>query len=80
VRLTSYSDPSVFLSVVKDTLMRHEAKNNLMLGIASRLENGVSYGEAKPYFLIVDYKGRVLGAAVLCVGGVLGRASCGSDC
>jgi predicted GNAT family acetyltransferase len=64
MNLKIYPDAATFLSFAKGPLLRDEAKNNLILGIAERVKDGHSYGDAPPYFLTVDADGELVAAAI----------------
>ncbi len=64
MKVTTYNQASRFLDAALSTLLQEEEKNNLMLGIALRVSEGHSYGEASPLFLTV-HEGTVLVAAAL---------------
>lgn len=52
-----------FLASAEETLLRDEGLHNLILGLASRVRDGRSYGDTPPYFLTVEERGEVLVAA-----------------
>jgi predicted GNAT family acetyltransferase len=60
----TYPRAAEFLAATEDTLLRDEAKNNLILGIADRVCTGGSYGDDPPYFLSIDAEGRIAAAAI----------------
>jgi len=64
MNLTIHPDASAFLAAVEAPLLRDEAKNNLILGIAGRVKAGGRYGQEPPYFLSV-MEGRALVAAAM---------------
>ena len=64
MKLTSYPSAGEFLAVAEPELLRDEAKNNLMLGIARAVRGGRSYGGDPPYFLAV-HDGRALVSAAI---------------
>ncbi|MEW6216901.1 MAG: GNAT family N-acetyltransferase [Candidatus Bipolaricaulota bacterium] len=53
-----------FLETAEETLLREEALYNLILGVASRVRDGRSYGDDPPYFLSVLEAGELRAAAV----------------
>lgn len=64
MKLKVYPNAAEFLAVAEASLMRDEAKNNLILGIARRVKDGTSYGEEPPYFLTVEADREVVAAAI----------------
>lgn len=64
MNLTTYPNASEFLAVAEAPLMREEAKNNLILGIAGRVRDGRSYGDDPPIFLTVDVDRDLIAAAI----------------
>ncbi len=64
MRVTEHATVQGFLEVAWQTLMRAEAANNLILGIAGRLAKGHGYGSEAPYFLTVSEDDALLAAAV----------------
>jgi len=64
MRLTNHPMAQAFLDTASESLMRHEAENNLMLGIANRVRDGGSYGDEPPLFLTVEDGGEVVAAAI----------------
>jgi predicted GNAT family acetyltransferase len=64
MKLTSYESAAEFLAVAEPELLRDEAKNNLILGIAGRVRGGRSYGDRPPVFVTVDAKGELIAAAI----------------
>ena len=64
MKLITYQTVAEFLAVAKGPLMREEARNNLILGIAGRLNDGITYGEPPPYFLTVELDGEFAAAAI----------------
>ncbi len=64
MRLTVHATATGFLDAVQDVLMRAEAANNLILGIAGRVANGHSYGQETPYFISVMDDDELVAVAV----------------
>jgi predicted GNAT family acetyltransferase len=64
MNLRTYPNASEFLAVAEVPLLRDEAKNSLILGIAGRVRDGRSYGEDPPSFLTVDVDGDLIAAAI----------------
>ena len=64
MNLTSHSNASEFLAVAEASLMRDEAKNNLILGVAGRVREGGRYGDDPPSFLTVDVDGAPIAVAI----------------
>jgi len=64
MNVRSYSDAGAFLAVAEGPLLRKEAKNNLMLGIADRVRCGRTYGSEPPIFATVDAEGELVAAAI----------------
>jgi predicted GNAT family acetyltransferase len=64
MKLATYRNAGEFLAVAEAPLLRDEAKNNLILGIAGRVQEGRSYGQAPPIFLTVDVDGDLIAAAI----------------
>ncbi len=62
--LTRHLTASTFLEFTRDALLRHEAANNLMLGIALRLDRHPERIERQPYLATIG-DGRGLAAAGL---------------
>ncbi len=61
--ITHYSDPENFQEDVIDTLVRHEAENNLILGILANLIAG-EYSEIQPYMTVFRERGRAQAIAL----------------
>ncbi|MCR9204984.1 MAG: hypothetical protein NXH75_10425, partial [Halobacteriovoraceae bacterium] len=59
-------DPSLFLDLVEDFLLKEESLNNLSLGLAQRLKtNGMANpGIGEPFFIILQEKEKVVGTAL----------------
>jgi len=64
MKLTTYPNANQFLATAEAPLVRDEARNNLILGIAGRVKDGRSYGDDPPTFLTVDVGGRLVAAAI----------------
>jgi len=64
VEVREHDSAAAFLAAARETLLRDEVNNNLILGIAGRLAQGGSYGAAPPRFLTVEEGGEVLAAVV----------------
>jgi predicted GNAT family acetyltransferase len=64
MRLTTHPNASEFLAVAAAPLLRDEAKNNLILGVAGRVREGGRYGQDAPSFLTVDVDGDLIAAAI----------------
>jgi len=64
VKLKVYPNAAEFLAGAEASLMRDEEENNLILGVARRVKDGTSYGQAAPYFLTVDADGEIVAAAI----------------
>jgi predicted GNAT family acetyltransferase len=64
MNVRSYSDAGAFLAVAEEALLREEAKNNLLLGIADRVSRGRTYGEEPPIFATVEVQGDLVVAAI----------------
>jgi len=64
MKLTAYKQASEFLAAALDTLLRDEAKNNLIVGIADRVRHGRRYGDEAPIFLTVQDGDEVVAAAL----------------
>ncbi|HVN60597.1 MAG TPA: GNAT family N-acetyltransferase [Gaiellaceae bacterium] len=61
----THLDAEGFLRSAGDFLAAREAEHNLLLGLAGRLRaNPHTYGEADPYFAVVEDGGRVVAAAL----------------
>ncbi len=56
MNLLKFSDPDLFQSVVKEHLLKHEAENNLPLGILPNLIAG-EYQDQHPYLVQVEDRG-----------------------
>jgi hypothetical protein len=56
MKILKFSDPDIFQSVVKQHLLKHEAENNLPLGILSSLIAG-EYRDQPPYLAQVEDQG-----------------------
>ncbi len=64
MNLRAYPDARSFLDGAEAPLLRNEARNGLILGIADRVRGGRSYGDDPPYFLTVEEDGALVAAAV----------------
>ncbi len=64
MNLTTYPSAGEFLAAAEGPLMRDEARNGLILGIAGRVRDGRRYGEDPPTFLTVDDGGDFVAAAI----------------
>jgi len=64
MKLTAYQQAGGFLDVALKTLMREEAKNNLIVGIADRVRQGRRYGDKAPIFLTVHDGTRMVASAI----------------
>ncbi len=64
MKLTAHASASGFLHVAEKALLKDEAKNSLILGIADRVRCGRSYGDEAPYFLTVEEDGTLVAAAI----------------
>ena len=64
MNVRSYPDAAAFLAVAEGPLLREEARNNLILGIADRVRNGRSYGEEPPVYATVDAERELVAAAI----------------
>jgi len=64
MKLTLYELADDFLDAALEPLLQEEEKNNLILGIALRVGEGRSYGEADPLFLTVHDEGTLIAAAL----------------
>lgn len=64
MKVTAYANASGFLDVAEKPLLKDEAKNNLILGVADRVRRGRSYGDEPPYFLTVEEGGTLVAAAI----------------
>lgn len=64
MRVVVHPTASEFLAVVEEPLLGEEALNNLILGIAARVRDGVGYGDAPPYFVTVEDDKQLLVAAL----------------
>jgi len=60
----SYPSAAEFLAAAEPTLLRDEARNNLILGVAGRVKDGHRYGNDPPVFVTVDDAGEVVAAAI----------------
>lgn len=65
MHLTTFPDAASFLSVTQAALEANEVANNLMLGIALRLQRHPETAEQPPYFAAVQDEGGLVGAAVM---------------
>jgi predicted GNAT family acetyltransferase len=54
MRVEGFTDVERFLERTEETLLRHEAENSLILGIALRLREGHTYGEERPLLASVE--------------------------
>lgn len=63
--LTVHRDAAGFLRSAQADLERHEAANNLMLGIALRLAEGGAYGDSPPYLATVRDEAGLAVAALM---------------
>ena len=64
MNVRSHPDAAAFLTVAEGPLLREEARNNLILGIADRVRSGRSYGDDPPVFATVDAEGELVAAAI----------------
>jgi hypothetical protein len=64
VHLTTYLTPDDFLHDTQTDLVRNEAANNLMLGIALRIKSRPERFKGQPYFATVMDEGQLLAAAL----------------
>jgi len=64
MKLTSYDSAAAFLVATEPALLRDEAKNNLILGIAGRVRGGRSYSDRPPIFATVETGGDLVAAAI----------------
>jgi len=64
MRIVSHPTAARFLARAEGPLLREEAVHNLVLGVASRVRDGRSYGDEPPYFLTVWERGDLLAAAI----------------
>lgn len=64
MRVEVHPTAAEFLSAAEAPLLREEALYNLILGVASRVRDGRSYGEASPYFVTVSEGGELRAAAI----------------
>ncbi len=64
MRLTNHPTAQAFLDTAQEALLRHEAENNLILGITNRVRDGGSYGADPPLFLTVEDGGKIVSAAI----------------
>lgn len=65
MNLTNYSNPAEFLSAVRPALEAAEAANNLMYGLALRLENHPEQIRTPPYFAAVHSGANLVAAALM---------------
>jgi len=64
MKLASYPSAAEFLAAAEPTLLRDEAKNNLILGIAHRVRGGRRYGDDPPVFVTVGESWGMVAAAI----------------
>lgn len=64
MQFSKHNDAGAFLSAAQETLEKHEAANNLMLGLASRIQKYPERIRIQPYFATVR-AGRQMAAAAL---------------
>ena len=64
MKLTTYNQAAGFLDVALKPLLREEEKNNLILGISMRVQEGKRYGEEIPLFLTVHDEDELIAAAI----------------
>jgi predicted GNAT family acetyltransferase len=64
MNLRTYPNANAFLAAAEVPLLRDEAKNNLILGIARAVLGGRRYGEEPPYFLTVHDQDALIAAAI----------------
>jgi len=64
MRLSTYPNADDFLAAAEQALMKDEAKNNLILGIAGQVAAGHKYGEEPAYFLTVHDRDALIAAAI----------------
>src|SRR5918911_5250734 len=65
MELTRCSDADAFLARAGDFLVAREAEHNLILGLAGRLrENPHTYGDADPYFAVLEEDAHVVAVAM----------------
>lgn len=64
VTLTRYASGDAFLEAAQHWLMRAEAENNLILGIAAGLSSAASQLKEPPYFVTASTEDGVAGCAV----------------
>ena len=64
MNLRTYPNANAFLAAAEVPLLRDEAKNNLILGIARAVLGGRRYGEEPPYFLTVHDQDALIVAAI----------------
>ena len=64
MNLHTFSQVAEFLQCAEATLLAHEAANSLILGIASRLRDGYSYGNESPFLACVEADGEIIAMAI----------------
>ncbi|MFZ5354521.1 MAG: GNAT family N-acetyltransferase [Bacillota bacterium] len=65
MKFRQYEDVGEFLQSAQSYLEQEEAVNNLLLGVCMQVQRGVSYGNAKPFFAVIEEEGELLLAAVM---------------
>lgn len=66
MKATFTTNPSDFLDIAEDFLLKEESLNNLSLGLAERLKtNGMANpGSGEPFFIILEIQEKVVGTAL----------------
>ena len=64
MKLTTHPDATAFLAAAREPLMAEEAKNNLILGIALRVQAGRQFGDEAPFFVTLNERDKLVAAAI----------------